>query len=89
MNIFSIEDINSMKNIVYLLLICEILWISEKSFLYKIVFIRDNLISYFIVIIKVYFLKLVGNKVIIVGVSIVGIIVLIFVVFFVVFLFRR
>lgn len=89
MNIFSIEDINNMKNIVYLLLICEILWISEKIFFYKIVLIRDNIISYFIVIIKVCFLKLVGNKVIIVGVRIVGIIVLIFVVFFVVFLFRR
>lgn len=89
MNIPSIEDINNMKNTAHPPLTRETSWTSEKTFSYKIASTRDNTTSYFIATTKARFLKSVGNKATIAGARIAGIIALIFVVFLVVFLFRR
>lgn len=88
MNIPSIEDINNTKNTAHPPLTRETSWTSE-TFSYKIASTRDNTASYFIATTKARFLKSVGNKATIAGASIAGIIALIFVVFLVVFLFRR
>lgn len=89
MNIPSREDISNTKNTAHPPLTHETSWTSEKTFSYKIASTRDNTTSYFIATTKARFFKSVGNKATIAGASIAGIIALIFVVFLVVFLFRR
>lgn len=89
MNNPSIEYINNTKNTAEPPLTRETSLTSETTFFYKSASTRGNATSYFITTTHEHSSKAVGNKATTAGASIAGIIALIFVVFLVVFLFRR